>query len=124
MPKARVGDARASASFSRPMGPRKKTSPTKSCASASRRSSRAHEFDDRQLRAQEDVLRAQESLSDDYSERATLGIHILDLDRKSYAAQLAYEVKENEISKGKEGINQAQADILMALYDQKDQLDR
>jgi hypothetical protein len=86
--------------------------------------SRAHDYDERQLRAQEDILKSQQSLSQDFVERGTLAIQLLDLDRKSYAAQLAYEVKENEISKGKEGISQAQADILMALYDQKDHLDR
>jgi hypothetical protein len=122
MPKARVGDASVG-KFLAPDGPKEKDKSDEIMRQRLEALARAHEFDDRQLRAQEDVLRAQESLSDDYSERATLGIHILDLDRKSYAAQLAYEVKENEISKGKEGINQAQADILMALYDQKDQLD-
>lgn len=86
--------------------------------------SRANEYDQRQLRAQEDVLRGQQDLSDDYSERASIGVQLLDLDKKGFAAQLAFEVEQNKLSKGEQGITQAQADALMAWYEQKDKLDR
>jgi hypothetical protein len=40
--------------------------------------SRTHDFDERQRRAQEEVLRAQQGLSDDYRERTTIGAQLLD----------------------------------------------
>jgi hypothetical protein len=45
---------------------------------------------------------------------------MLDLERQQYKADLDNQVAENRITKGKDGIAQAQADHLLALYDQAD----
>jgi hypothetical protein len=115
-----AGDGVNLPQFLTPKGPKTKD-PT---AELLERLNRQKEIADRELKAQEDVLRAQQDLSDDYTERATIGVQILDLERKSYAQQLKFEVEENRISKGKKGITQAEADILLGLYDQKDALQR
>lgn len=81
---------------------------------------KAHDYDERELRAQEDILRAQQEISHDYVERTSIGVQLLDLDRQNYKAQLDYEVQQNKISKGAEGISQAQADTLLAMYDRAD----
>lgn len=77
----------------------------------------AHQLDQEMLRAQTDILRAQQDLAVDYSERATIAVQILDLERAGYKADLEYEVAAKEKTK-------AQADALLALYDQKDSLER
>ncbi len=85
---------------------------------------RQNELDQRSTRAQEDILRAQEAISTDYSDRTTIGVQILDLERQAYKRQLDFEVQEFKISKGEQGISQATADILLAMYDRKDHFDR
>jgi hypothetical protein len=81
-------------------------------------------FEEDIRRAQLDVLRAQEQLATDYSERARLAIEQLNLEKQSYEAELAYQVEAFKISKGQEGISQAQADQLKAQYDIRDSLER
>lgn len=74
-------------------------------------------FEQDELRAQMDILRAKQQLSQDYVERTTLGVQILDLERQGYQNDLAFQVKEKDLT-------QVQADKLQLLYDQKDQLER
>jgi hypothetical protein len=86
--------------------------------------SRAHEYDERELRAQEEILSAQQSIAHDYVDRTAIAVQVADLDRKIYKSQLDFEVEQFKISKGAQGISQAQADSLLALYDRKDALER
>ncbi len=78
---------------------------------------KAHDFDEEMRRAQIDILNAQKDLATDYSDRATISIQILDLERQGYQTQLQYEVATKDKT-------QAQAAQLMALYDSKDALER
>lgn len=68
-------------------------------------------------RAEMDVLRATRDLATDYVERNIISIQILDAERRAYVSELEYEVASKEKT-------QAQADSLLALYDQKDALER
>jgi hypothetical protein len=77
----------------------------------------AHQFDQEILRAKADILSAERQMSNDFVERTALSIKLLDLERATYAAQLEYEVKAKEKT-------QAQADSLLALYDEKDAIER
>jgi hypothetical protein len=85
---------------------------------------KAYDYSQQQLRAEEDILQAKRDMTDDYVDQTALDVQILDLQRRQYQAELENEVKTNEITKGKDGINQAQADVLMSLYDQADGLKR
>jgi hypothetical protein len=76
-----------------------------------------YDFDQQILRAQEGVLQAQQDVATNTGDRTNIATELLDLDRRGYTAQLAYEVKVNELTKGAEGKTQAQADQLLALYD-------
>jgi hypothetical protein len=80
----------------------------------------AFEFQRGELDAQKNILEAKKDLATDYVEQTSLSIDILNLERQQYKADLDNQVAENNISKGKEGISQAQADHLLALYDQAD----
>lgn len=75
------------------------------------------EFERDERRAQIDILRAKQALATDYSERATLSVQILDLEREGYQDQLEYEVGQGKLT-------QAQADQLLTLYDIEDSLKR
>lgn len=85
---------------------------------------RAYDAQQDEFRAQQDILEAKKDLATDYVAQTTLGVKILDSQRDQYQAELAYQVQQFEISKGQDGINQAQADKLMALYDESDALKR
>lgn len=84
----------------------------------------AFQFEQDIRRAQLDVLRAQESLATDYTDRANLAIEQLNLEKQSYEAELAYQVAAFKISKGAEGISQAQADQLKLEMDKTDAIER
>ena len=75
-----------------------------------------NQFDQDILRAKADVLQAQQSLARNEDDRANIGYELLDLDRRQYEGQLAYEVQINALTKGAEGITQAQADQLLEHY--------
>jgi hypothetical protein len=77
----------------------------------------ANDFLQEQLHAEQDILQAKKDLSTDYSEQTTLEVQLLDSERASYKAQLDYEVASKDKTK-------AQADALLALYDQADSLKR
>lgn len=81
---------------------------------------KAYDYQRSELDAQKNILEAKKDLSSDYVEQTSLSIQILDLERQQYQAELDNEVAQNEITKGKDGINRAQADHLLALYDQAD----
>jgi hypothetical protein len=85
---------------------------------------KSYDFTQDELRAQEDILQAKKDLSSDYVEQTTLQIQILDNQRAQFQADLDYQVKQNEITKGADGISKAQADQKQALYDQADSLKR
>lgn len=76
-----------------------------------------YRFEQDELRAQADILRAKQQLSDDYVERTSLAIQILDLERASFQNDLEFQV-------GQKDLTQAQADQLQLLYDRKDALER
>jgi hypothetical protein len=78
---------------------------------------KAFQLEEEMRRAQIDILRAQKELSIGYVARNTISVQILDLERAAYKAQLDFEVASKEKT-------QAQADSLLALYDQKDSLER
>jgi hypothetical protein len=78
---------------------------------------KAFQLEEEMRRAQVDILRAQRDLSQGYIARNAISIQILDREREAYQAQLAYEVASKEKT-------QVQADQLLALYDQKDALER
>jgi hypothetical protein len=80
----------------------------------------AYDYARNELEAQKNILEAKKDLSSDYVEQTTLQIAILNLERQQYQADLDNQVAENEITKGKDGINRAQADHLLALYDEAD----
>jgi hypothetical protein len=69
-------------------------------------------------------LQAQQSLARNEDDRANIALELLDLDRRQYESQLAYEVKINGLTKGAEGITQAQADQLLEHYNITDSLKR
>lgn len=77
----------------------------------------AYQYDQEIRRAQMDVLRATQSLATDFSERATIAVQMLDAERAAYVAELDYEVAAKEMTA-------AQAASLLALYDQKDAMER
>lgn len=76
------------------------------------------------LQADADILEAKKDLSGNYSEQASLQIALLDNARQQFQLDLAYQVKQNEITKGADGITQAQADQKQAQYDIADSLKR
>jgi hypothetical protein len=78
---------------------------------------KSFQLEEEMRRAQVDILRAQRDLSQGYIARNAISIQILDREREAYQAQLAYEVASKEKT-------QVQADQLLALYDQKDALER
>lgn len=84
----------------------------------------AYQFDEQLRRAQQDVVRATQSLSIDYHDRHQFAIQLLDLDKQSYDAELAYQVELFKLTKGKEGLSAAQAEQLRLLYDENDSLQR
>lgn len=84
----------------------------------------AYQFAQDQARANQDILRATLELSTDYVERRGIQLDIMDAERAAYKAELDHNVKLYELSKGEEGQSRAQADVLLALYDKKDALER
>ena len=82
------------------------------------------QFDQELRRSQMDVLRAQQDLAADYIERTTIGIEILNAEKDAYEAELRYQTALFDLTKGKEGLSQAQAAQLKAANDQKDSLER
>jgi hypothetical protein len=68
-------------------------------------------------RSQMDVLRATQSLSTDYSERATIAVQLLDMEKAAHEAELKYRVASDDIS-------ETQAQQLRLEYDKKDALER
>lgn len=83
-----------------------------------------YEFAQQMRRANMDILRAQQDLATDYSERTTIGIDILDAERFDYKKELEYQVELGKLTKGKQGLTQIQADQLQAAYGIKDGLER
>lgn len=83
-----------------------------------------NQFDQDILRAKQDVLQAQQSLARNEDDRANIGYELLALDRRQYEGQLAYEVQINALTKGAEGITQAQADQLLEHYNITESLKR
>jgi hypothetical protein len=83
-----------------------------------------YELQREELDAQRDILEAKKDLSSDYVEQTTLAIQILDNQREQYKAELDYKVKQYALTKGQEGITQAQEDHLLAEYDIADSLRR
>lgn len=84
----------------------------------------AYDFQVAELDAQKNILEAKKDLAADYVEQTTLSVQILNNEREHYQAQLAYDVAQNAITKGKEGISQAVADQRLAEYDIADGLKR
>lgn len=84
----------------------------------------AYQFDQEMRRSQQDILQAQRQLAIEVDERAAIELQMLDADRASYKAHLDYEVAQYQITKGKQGMSQAQAAQLMAAYDDADALRR
>jgi hypothetical protein len=82
------------------------------------------QFQQDMSRSEQDILHAQQDLSTDYVERTTIGIQILNTEKAAYESELAYEVALNKLTKGKEGMTQAEADQLKAAYGIKDGLER
>jgi hypothetical protein len=78
---------------------------------------KANDFLQEQFRAEQDILQAKKDLATDYSEQTTLEVQLLDSQRAAYKAQLDFEVASKDKTK-------AQADQLLALYDQTDSLKR
>jgi len=91
---------------------------------AGRLLSQQHDALEEQLRSEEEILQAKQDLSRDYTEQASLQIQILDNQRAQYKADLDYQVGQYRLSKGQDGISQAQADQLLAQYDIADGLKR
>jgi hypothetical protein len=77
----------------------------------------AFQFDQDILRAQMDVLRAQQQLATDYSDRAALSIQMLNLEQQGFEREMQYAVASGELSK-------AQAAQLEAEFAKKDALER
>jgi hypothetical protein len=77
----------------------------------------AYQFDTELRRAQMDVLRATQSLSNDYVERASIAIELLNLEKEQHEAELKYRVASGEIT-------EAQAQQLRLEYDKTDALER
>lgn len=75
------------------------------------------QFDSELRQSQAEQLRAQQGLTTDYSERATLAFAILDAEKVQHQASLDHAVKMGEIT-------QVQADQLAAEYSKKDALER
>jgi hypothetical protein len=74
-------------------------------------------FEQDELRAQIDILRAKQQLATDYSDRTSLAVEILDLERASYENDLRFQVSQKDLT-------QAQADRLLLLHADKDALER
>jgi len=70
-----------------------------------------------QIRADIDILQAKKDLSTDTAEQTSIENSILDKQREAYKAQLDFEVATKDKTK-------AQADNLLALYDEADHLKR
>jgi hypothetical protein len=79
---------------------------------------KSYDFSRDELSAQKDILEARKDLSTNLGDQTDLQMQIFDKDREIYKAELDYQVQQNKISKGQEGITQAQADKRLALYDQ------
>jgi hypothetical protein len=77
----------------------------------------AYQFDQELLRAQMDVVRAQQQLATDYSERAALSIQILNLEKQGFQREMEYAVASGDLTK-------AQAAQLEAENAKRDELDR
>lgn len=74
-------------------------------------------FQQEELRAQMDIVRAKQQVAEDYIARTALSIQLLDLERQAYQQELDFEVSQKDKTA-------AQAATLMALYDQRDALER
>jgi hypothetical protein len=83
-----------------------------------------HQFSSEMDRAQQDILRAQQSLATDYRDRAAISLQMIDAEKASYDADLDYQVQLHELTKGKQGLTQVQADQLRLLNNQKVALDK
>jgi hypothetical protein len=84
----------------------------------------AFQFDQQLRRAQIDVLRATQNLSNDAVERYSISIQIKDAEKAAYDAELRYQVELNKLTEGKQGLTEAQATQLKLDYDRVDQLER
>lgn len=85
---------------------------------------RQHQFDQDLSRANIDILNAKKDLAHDYVEQTAIAIQIKDAEKAAYEEELQYQVALNKVTKGKQGLSQAQADQLKAAYDSKDALER
>jgi hypothetical protein len=83
-----------------------------------------YEFAQDERRAQMDILRAKQDLATDYIQRTALSIEMLNAEKDDHEAELQYKVALNKLTKGKEGLTEAQAEQLRAAYDIKDSLER
>ncbi len=77
----------------------------------------AFQFDNDLRRADMDILQAKRDLARDYTERASLEVAMLDLERQGYQAELQYQVAAGEITT-------AQAEQLKLKFDETDALRR
>ncbi len=71
-----------------------------------------------------DVLGAQQQLATAYVARNAVAIQMLNLDKTTYEEELKYQVALFKLSKGQDGISEAQAAQLKIEYDKKDALER
>jgi len=83
-----------------------------------------YDFDQQIRRANIDVLQAQQNIAENYIERTSIGIQILNAEQHAFAAELQYKVALGRLTKGKEGLSEAQAGQLKAAYDLKDAAER
>lgn len=107
--------------FLAPGGGAKKTKTDHSAEDALRNQ---YQFEQEERRAQMDILQAKQDLARDYIERTALSIDMLNAEKADHEAELQYQVALFKLTKGKEGMSDAQAAASRALFDQKDSLER
>lgn len=83
-----------------------------------------YQFQQDVRRANMDILRAKQSLATDYVEQTSLAIDMLDAERADYEAELQYQTELFKLTKGKQGMSEAQAAQLRAAYGIADGLKR
>lgn len=84
----------------------------------------AYDAQRQELQAQQDILQAKRDLSEDYVEQTSISVDILNNQREQKVAELDYAVKQHALTKGLDGLTQAQADRQLASFDIADSLKR
>lgn len=84
----------------------------------------AFQFDQELRRSKIETLRLQQQLATNIEDRTSIGIDILNAEQAAFDAEQRYKVALFNLTKGKEGLSEAQAAQFKLEYDKRDALER